>query len=460
MTSKDSGNVTFSAAFSGGPKLSSLRVGEESAGPAVVPVSRSPSLAKGKAKTTNETSGPSSFASSKPVGRKSSSGSKSHPQTLSERSLRLLSLTRFKGAITQRQTERQTNLSSCLRSRIPLDGSIEYSLIWKRKVTPAGRVIYRLQASARRTSASDCTGWPTPAVQNADGGVNPQGNTGEHFTLQTAAAMAGWPSPDSSHHGALSPEAALKRVTSHRNGGPKRSANLDDVAVLAGWPTPQTCEAPNMSQNRGDGKCRARTTPQSVVGLVGWPSPTAMSFNESHQPGNNRYMNATMELVGWNAPRAADGTNGGPNQSGGALPADAAKALAAPSLDAPGPQSECCGTEKTSIEESISPSVMSASPGGSLSGWATPAARDYKSEVATNEYDAARDSHARGKPLSYEATRAIGPTTNSSPAQTGRRGVLNADHSRWLMGFPATWDEASPGFAEWQSVQEVIASDD
>ena len=33
---------------------------------------------------------------------------------------------------------------------------------------------------------------------------------------------------------------------------------------------------------------------------------------------------AQAEMAGWNTPRATDGTNGGPNQAGGALPADAA----------------------------------------------------------------------------------------------------------------------------------------
>lgn len=36
---------------------------------------------------------------------------------------------------------------------------------------------------------------------------------------------------------------------------------------------------------------------------------------------------------------------------------------------------------------------------------------------------------------------------------------LNGAMSRWLMGFPATWDNASPNFDHWQKVQERIASD-
>jgi hypothetical protein len=36
--------------------------------------------------------------------------------------------------------------------------------------------------------------------------------------------------------------------------------------------------------------------------------------------------------------------------------------------------------------------------------------------------------------------------------------ALNPAFSRWLMQYPATWDEASPNWADWLAVQEVIAS--
>lgn len=146
-----------------------------------------------------------------------------------------------------------------------------------------------------------------------------------------------------------------------------------------------------------------------------------------------------VKLTGWNTPRATDGTNGGPNQSGGALPADAA-----------------------------------------LTGWATPAARDWR-DGKTSQETMSRNS----RPLNEQATMlthwdtpqaswaSAGATCRSgnrkdemltpgvirglSSVSTGSRGVLAPEFSRWLMGFPQEWDAASPGYSEWCEVQERIA---
>lgn len=95
-------------------------------------------------------------------------------------------------------------------------------------------------------------------------------------------------------------------------------------------------------------------------------------LKEKHGNGNGAGLSLAMaaKMAGWNTPQATDGTKGGPNQSGGSLPADAA---------------------------------------------------------ATDSTDGTR---------------------------------LNAAHSRWLMGFPSTWDELSPSFDHWRKVQERIALGD
>ncbi len=62
------------------------------------------------------------------------------------------------------------SLASRLRQKTVLLGSTLYVLTWKEQVTPAGRVIPLLRASAHRTSGPDCTGWPTPATRDGKGG--------------------------------------------------------------------------------------------------------------------------------------------------------------------------------------------------------------------------------------------------------------------------------------------------
>lgn len=107
-------------------------------------------------------------------------------------------------------------------------GSTLYKLTWKESVTPSGRLVCLLRASARRTSEADCTGWPTP-----NAGDGPKGGPGQKAGyLSPVAALAGWVSPTTRDWKDSGTDIAP------RADGSERFDQLPRQANLAGWPTP------------------------------------------------------------------------------------------------------------------------------------------------------------------------------------------------------------------------------
>jgi hypothetical protein len=290
-------------------------------GLALAPASPFPAPARAKELTTTGTCGQSPLSLSKPAGRKLFSASKLHPQTLSDRSKRLLSLTRFKGATSRQPTELQTALSNRLRCIFTLDGSMEYLLIWKAHHTPAGRQIYRLRASARPTSDSDFTGWPSPKASNTTGASETETRQGA-ADLQTIAQLTigGWPTPSSRD---WKDTAGMKTTGTNPDGSERtRLDQLPRVAQLAGWVSPT-------AQDHSRGSLPPR------------PHDTGVPLSQQ------------VTLAGWTTPSASDGDRGGgtitPAMSGTSLPQLTNLAFGTTSNSSP------AGTEKPAASRALNP---------------------------------------------------------------------------------------------------------
>jgi len=161
----------------------------------------------------------------------------------------------------------QRSLESKLRVAMASLGSTLFDLTWNDAVTPSGHRICARRASARRTSASDSTSWPTPVKEDARSSARPgymiTGNQGT--TLLDAARLASWPTTSATvwkgasqpgqRRGQLSDPAiapapwATPIVRDSR--GPKSGKNaegsvgLSQQSKLAGWATPVATEISN-----------------------------------------------------------------------------------------------------------------------------------------------------------------------------------------------------------------------
>src|SRR5215475_6980466 len=165
----------------------------------------------------------------------------------------------LRGFLSSASAALQSCLESKLRRRLDGAGSTLFSLIWKRKATPAGRPYYQLVASGRRTSGSDYGSWPTPNAgpqndsdstwQQRRAELKAQHINGNGFgmTLGQASQLTSWPTP--TLHDAERGGQAKRAMGKTRHG-----SNLQDFALTA-W----------MSPAASDGKGKGGPNAQAIL---------------------------------------------------------------------------------------------------------------------------------------------------------------------------------------------------
>jgi len=119
------------------------------------------------------------------------------------------------GSISSASAALQLSLVSKLKQRLDTAGSTLFKLTWKEKITPAGRSVSLLRASALRTSGSDSGLWPTTLASDSRGSAG----VGKR-ELPNAVKWIGWPTTSTrDHKGGYRGGAYERRQDQHGHAG-------------------------------------------------------------------------------------------------------------------------------------------------------------------------------------------------------------------------------------------------
>lgn len=333
---------------------------------------------------TSDTCGRSSCGSSRRVGLPLCSASKSPVRASSD-------------ALTRAITDR------LMATRF---GSMEFALTWKERVTPAGRRYCQLAASTRRTSDTACSGVPPMFPWRSPASTEPG------VTLERLVDSDGNPwTPGQRAYDKLTGRLAQVGLTH------EAQSALPLVVQLSPWPSPMAgTPAQNGNNEAGNNDSSRRTV--WLVQLSPWPTASSRDWKDT--PG--------MATTGVNP-------DGSERTRLDMLPRVAALAAW------PSPTSNVIEAKPTppvtAHRKPTDPQIGLSDVVVHLVPWATPNVPSGGRTANTTNYRP--DGSKQQVDLGAQATLAPGPAPSPSIAETTSGGVLNPNHSRWLMGYPLNW---------------------
>lgn len=201
-----------------------------------------------------------------------------------------------RGSSSSESLDLQSSLGSRLQALTAWSGSTLFSLIWKERVTPAGRLISALRASVLRTSGSDSSSWPTPQAGDSIRGVSEKhaakqraNGHGDRNLPNTTSLVAPWPTPT------VGDAKSSGRHTT-TTGVMHPGTTLTDASRLASWATPAARDFKHANAKsyaeRGGGS-KGEQLANQVVHLAGWATPVATELGNTQE--NYKAMKGNMK---------------------------------------------------------------------------------------------------------------------------------------------------------------------
>ena len=223
----------------------------------------------------------------------------------------------------------QSLLASKLQAKTASAGTVLYRLTWKERVTPSGRPICALRASAwSGKNPKVANGYAGPftivSIPSFDPcfailpiGLAREISTRAETIFASDSILSGWPTPDAGAFGVNDTTWEARRAEcKERHGNNGFGLTVGMAATLSGWTTPCQQDGPNGGPAQGADRL------PGCAPLVGWTTTTTRDHKDTpgmtaQRDGKDRADQLPRQayLSGWSTPMAngpmrltADGT--------------------------------------------------------------------------------------------------------------------------------------------------------